>query len=144
VSPPDDDDFYYVDSWHAIYRGTLDLDPPLYTRGEETPREASEMIVRCMSLLWHCFVISRFIPVTIYARPVSHFYLYVFDVCKVCWIRTYLRLIRPSQSLKDDYPSFCISKQQVMMAERPASRDRSKRLEKAQPSNSGCVTSSSP
>jgi hypothetical protein len=48
------------------------------------------------------------------------------------------------QSLKDDYPSFRISKQQVMMAERPASRDRSKRLEKAQPPNSGCVTSSSP
>jgi uncharacterized protein (DUF608 family) len=45
--------------------------------------------------LWHCFVISRFIPVTSYARPVSHFYLYVFDVCKVCWMRTYLRLIRP-------------------------------------------------
>jgi hypothetical protein len=34
VSRPDDDDFYYVDSWHAIYRGALDLDPPLYTHVE--------------------------------------------------------------------------------------------------------------
>jgi hypothetical protein len=36
ASRPDDDDdyFYYVDSWHAIYRGALDLDPPLYTHAE--------------------------------------------------------------------------------------------------------------
>ena len=40
------------------------------------------MIVCGMSQFGIVLFISRFIPVTSYARPVSHFYLYVFDVCK--------------------------------------------------------------